>query len=73
MSIPFAEAQGFAYHLTAAPVPALPGQHSLTITSTFAGAKNPNEAIKRFQAVAPAADLYAIRDYLDEYLGEQAQ
>lgn len=69
--IPFAQTGGHEYQLDLAPVPALPDQHSLTITSTFDGAKDPRHKVKRFQCVTPRSDLHVIQAYLAKYLGEQ--
>ena len=51
-------------------VDAQPGSYHLSIQSTFGGAKDPEGVRKLFQVTTDAAGLVALRNLIDETVGQ---
>lgn len=64
----FAKSEAWEYHLDITRLDRPHGHHSLTISSRWPGAKNPDELITQFQATVDRTDLRTIRNCIDEHL-----
>lgn len=65
----FFKSEAWEYHLDITKLDRPYGTHSLTISSRFPGAKNPEEHITQFQCILDLTDLRAIRNHIDTHLG----
>lgn len=66
--LPIAVTGGWSYLASVTPVPAVPGQHSLEVSSQWAGAKAPDAQVRHLQITLDRADLYNLGAYIADYL-----
>ena len=66
--LPVAKSGDWTYRLGVTPVAAVPGLHSLEVTSQWLGAKDRRSKVRQLQITLDRADVQNMHDYLGAYL-----